>query len=243
MPSDDVEPFHLEVHGDRARRSPGAVAGDALAGAGDGSDARGRPRQSCRHCARTGRIATTGGWPRSGSTPSGSSARRSTGSASTSCTLVRVTRHALPLVLTHGWPGSIIEFRDVIGPLNDAGFHCVVPSLPGYGWSDKPADDGLGRRADCPRLGDADGSSGLRPLRRPGQRLGHERERDARAARPGARRRHPPHAAARPTRSGHARRPHRLRTTRTGRHRRTARRTNPATRRCIAPARRRSATP
>jgi epoxide hydrolase len=51
---------------------------------------------------------------------------------------------ALPLVLTHGWPGSVIEFLDVIGPLNDAGFHCVVPSLPGYGWSDQPADVGWG---------------------------------------------------------------------------------------------------
>ena len=51
---------------------------------------------------------------------------------------------ALPLVLTHGWPGSVVEFRDVVEPLNDAGFHCVVPSLPGYGWSDKPAVAGWG---------------------------------------------------------------------------------------------------
>jgi pimeloyl-ACP methyl ester carboxylesterase len=51
---------------------------------------------------------------------------------------------ALPLVLTHGWPGSVIEYLDVIGPLNEAGFHCVVPSLPGYGWSDKPAEAGWG---------------------------------------------------------------------------------------------------
>ena len=58
---------------------------------------------------------------------------------------------ALPLVLTHGWPGSIVEFLDVIGPLADprahAGdpadaFHVVAPSLPGYGWSDKPARTG-----------------------------------------------------------------------------------------------------
>jgi pimeloyl-ACP methyl ester carboxylesterase len=51
---------------------------------------------------------------------------------------------ALPLVLTDGWPGSVIEYLDVIGPLNEAGFHCVVPSLPGYGWSDKPAETGWG---------------------------------------------------------------------------------------------------
>src|SRR4029453_17314635 len=58
---------------------------------------------------------------------------------------------ALPLVLTHGWPGSVIEFLKVIGPLTDpvaAGgkaddaFHVVCPSLPGYGFSDKPNERG-----------------------------------------------------------------------------------------------------
>ncbi|WP_131816748.1 epoxide hydrolase family protein [Nocardia salmonicida] len=51
---------------------------------------------------------------------------------------------ALPLVLTHGWPGSIVEFLDVIGPLTDPvahggraedAFHVVVPTIPGYGFS------------------------------------------------------------------------------------------------------------
>lgn len=60
---------------------------------------------------------------------------------------------ALPLVLTHGWPGSIIEFLKVIGPLTnptahggdaDDAFHVVCPSLPGYGFSDKPARPGWG---------------------------------------------------------------------------------------------------
>jgi pimeloyl-ACP methyl ester carboxylesterase len=60
---------------------------------------------------------------------------------------------ALPLVLTHGWPGSIIEFLKVIGPLTDPtahggavadAFHIVCPSLPGYGFSDKPARSGWG---------------------------------------------------------------------------------------------------
>jgi len=54
---------------------------------------------------------------------------------------------ALPLVITHGWPGSIVEFLKVIGPLTDPAahggdpadaFHVVCPSLPGYGFSDKP---------------------------------------------------------------------------------------------------------
>ena len=60
---------------------------------------------------------------------------------------------ALPLVITHGWPGSIIEFLNVIGPLADPpryggdaadAFHVVCPSLPGYGFSDKPATVGWG---------------------------------------------------------------------------------------------------
>ena len=60
---------------------------------------------------------------------------------------------ALPLVLTHGWPGSVVEFHKVIGPLTDPtahggkaedAFHVVCPSLPGYGFSDKPSTTGWG---------------------------------------------------------------------------------------------------
>jgi pimeloyl-ACP methyl ester carboxylesterase len=60
---------------------------------------------------------------------------------------------ALPLVITHGWPGSVIEFLKVIGPLTDPAryggdpadaFHVVCPSLPGYGFSGKPAAPGWG---------------------------------------------------------------------------------------------------
>jgi epoxide hydrolase len=52
-------------------------------------------------------------------------------------------RDALPLILTHGWPGSIVEFTKVIGPLSET-FHVVCPSLPGYGFSDKPSAPGWG---------------------------------------------------------------------------------------------------
>jgi len=58
---------------------------------------------------------------------------------------------ALPLIITHGWPGSVVEMLEVIDPLvnptahggtaGDA-FHVVIPSLPGYGFSDAPADVG-----------------------------------------------------------------------------------------------------
>lgn len=61
--------------------------------------------------------------------------------------------NALPLVMTHGWPGSIVEFLKVIGPLTrpelhggearDA-FHLVCPALPGYGFSGKPTEPGWG---------------------------------------------------------------------------------------------------
>jgi epoxide hydrolase len=61
--------------------------------------------------------------------------------------------NALPLVITHGWPGSTVEFMKVIGPLTDPAahggdpadaFHVVAPSLPGYGFSDKPSRRGWG---------------------------------------------------------------------------------------------------
>jgi pimeloyl-ACP methyl ester carboxylesterase len=50
---------------------------------------------------------------------------------------------ALPLVLTHGWPGSVLEFEKAIGPLTDT-FHVVCPALPGFGFSDKPAETSWG---------------------------------------------------------------------------------------------------
>ena len=51
---------------------------------------------------------------------------------------------AFPLIITHGWPGSIAEFGKVIAPLCDAGFDVVCPSLPGYGFSGKPTATGWG---------------------------------------------------------------------------------------------------
>jgi pimeloyl-ACP methyl ester carboxylesterase len=67
---------------------------------------------------------------------------------------------ALPLILTHGWPGSVLEFHKMIGPLTDPAahggdrrdaFHLVVPSLPGFGFSDKPTEPGW----SIPRTADA----------------------------------------------------------------------------------------
>jgi pimeloyl-ACP methyl ester carboxylesterase len=59
--------------------------------------------------------------------------------------------NAMPLILTHGWPGSVVEFLKLIGPLTDPvafggnvedSFDVVIPSLPGFGFSGKPAETG-----------------------------------------------------------------------------------------------------
>ena len=63
------------------------------------------------------------------------------------------SRHenALPLIMTHGWPGSVIELLEVVGPLTDPtahggraedAFHLVLPSVPGYGFSSEPTELG-----------------------------------------------------------------------------------------------------
>jgi microsomal epoxide hydrolase len=65
------------------------------------------------------------------------------------------SRHpnALPLAITHGWPGSIVEFAKIVGPLTDPtahggraedAFHVVAMSLPGFGFSGKPRVRGFG---------------------------------------------------------------------------------------------------
>ena len=66
--------------------------------------------------------------------------------------------NALPLIMTHGWPGSVVELLETVGPLTDPtahggsaedAFHLVLPSLPGYGLSSEPVEVGwdLGRTA------------------------------------------------------------------------------------------------
>src|SRR5258707_5633214 len=59
--------------------------------------------------------------------------------------------NALPLIITHGWPGSVVEMLNVVGPLTEPtafggnaedAFHLVIPSIPGYGFSGKPTSTG-----------------------------------------------------------------------------------------------------
>ncbi len=65
--------------------------------------------------------------------------------------------NALPLIVTHGWPGSVVEQLKIIDPLTNPtahggsasdAFHVVIPSIPGYGFSGKPTTTGW----DCPRI-------------------------------------------------------------------------------------------
>jgi len=64
-------------------------------------------------------------------------------------------KNALPLIMTHGWPGSVVELLEAVGPLTDPtahggraedAFHLVLPSIPGYGFSGEPTE--LGWDAD-----------------------------------------------------------------------------------------------
>ena len=81
-------------------------------------------------------------------------------STSTSATSGHRHDDALPLVMTHGWPGSLIELLDTVGPLTDPtaqrgvaadAFHLVLPTVPGYGFSSQPTDLGW----DVRRVGKA----------------------------------------------------------------------------------------
>ena len=96
--------------------------------------------------------------------------------------------------MTHGWPGSVIELLDTVGPLTDPtahggtpedAFHLVLPSLPGYGFSGEPTELGWESGRIATRVGGADGAPRLHALRRPGGRRG--RRRHGRDGAPGAR--------------------------------------------------------
>jgi hypothetical protein len=95
------------------------------------------------------------------------------------------SRHpnALPVIITHGWPGSIIEMLKIIDPLTNPtahggsasdAFDVVVPSLPGFGFSGKTDHDGLGPSPHRSRLGGADAAPRVHTLRGARRRLGRD---------------------------------------------------------------------
>ena len=114
----------------------------------------------------------------------GSSRPRSTASTSTSSTSGRA-RGRVPLIMTHGWPGSVIEMIDSVGPLTDPtahggsaedAFHLALPCLPGYG-SRASRSRSAGHGPDRRGLGRAHAPPRLHPLRGPGRRRGRRRQR------------------------------------------------------------------
>ena len=90
--------------------------------------------------------------------------------------------NALPLIITHGWPGSIIEMLNVDRPAQPTrrhtaatrtdAFDVVVPSMPGYGFSGKPTATGWDPVHIAERLDRADAAPGIHAVRRAGRRLG-----------------------------------------------------------------------
>ena len=128
-------------------------------------------------------------------------------------------RGALPLIVTHGWPGSIIEQLKIIEPLTNPtahganaadAFHLVIPSLPGHGFSaSRPAPGGI--RPHRTGLGGADEAPRVHPVRGAGRGLGRGRHAgDGRAGGAGVARHSLQHAWYRPGRDqqgGRARRP------------------------------------
>jgi pimeloyl-ACP methyl ester carboxylesterase len=94
--------------------------------------------------------------------------------------------NALPLIVNHGWPGSIIEQLKIIDPLvnptaDDASaadaFHVVIPSMPGYGFSGKPTSTGWGPEHMGRAWAELMTRLGYTRYRRPGRRLGCVRRR------------------------------------------------------------------
>ena len=91
---------------------------------------------------------------------------------------------ALPLIVTHGWPGSVIEQLKIIEPLTNPtahgasaadAFHLVIPSLPGYGFSGQADQHRVGPGPHRTGLGRADETPRIHPVRRAGRRLGRGR--------------------------------------------------------------------
>ena len=148
-----VRPFQVDIPEEDSGRSSPAHRGDALAhqGARRRIGRRACSWRRCRSSPATGRPSTTG-----------ASARRRLNALPQFTTeidgveihFIHVrSRHenALPLIMTHGWPGSVIELLETVGPLTDPtahggtpedAFHLVLPSLPGYGFSGEPTELG-----------------------------------------------------------------------------------------------------
>ena len=121
--------------------------------------------------------------------------------ACTSCTFDRRRRTRFRCCLLHGWPGSVAEFLDVIGPLSDPAshggdaadaFHLVIPSLPGFGFSGPTTDEGWNAARTAAAFAELMRRLGYDRYGAQGGDLGALIAPRARARQPRPRRRHPP---------------------------------------------------
>ena len=188
----------------RARRPASAPAQHPLAGGQTVDDwSQGAPlawiQDICRYWAETYDWRAR----EAASTALRSSPPRSTGSTSISFTRARRMPDAMPLLITHGWPGSIVEFHKVIEPLTDPTalrrqcgrcVSCRLPVAAGLRLLGQADRHRLGRRSHRAGLDGADGAARLRALRRAGRRLGIGRDHRHRRAGPRTLRRHSHHA-------------------------------------------------
>jgi hypothetical protein len=111
---------------------------------------------------------------------------------------------ALPLVLTHGPPGSVLEFENILGPLTDPvayggsaedAFHVVVRALPGFGFSERPREPGWNPGRTVRAWADLMTALGVPTVRRTRRRLGRLHKHRTGPSRPGTRRWPAPHHA------------------------------------------------
>ena len=102
----------------------------------------------------------------------------------------------MPLLISHGWPGSVFEFHKIM-PLLTEHFTVIAPSLPGYTLSFKPGQQRFGITEIADLYAELMTDARLRALRRAGRRLGRLRRLGARASHSAAADRHPSQSAAR----------------------------------------------
>ena len=149
----EISSFQIEIPRGADRRLAPARRGDALAhqGARRQIGRRACSWRRCRSSPATGRRSTTGARceARLNALP-----QFTTEIDGVEIHFIHVRsphENALPLIMTHGWPGSVIELLETVGPLTDPtahggtpedAFHLVLPSLPGYGFSGEPTELG-----------------------------------------------------------------------------------------------------
>ena len=166
----------------RTRRSAPAHQGDAVARretvTDDTQGVQLATMQELAHYWGRLRLAQSA---RRGSTPCRNSSPRSTGSTFTSSTCKSKEKNALPIIITHGWPGSIIEQMKVIDPLTNPTAHGGKrggrvrrrdPVAAGLRILRQADGDRLGSAAHRARMDDADAAARLHAVRRAGRRLG-----------------------------------------------------------------------